>query len=52
VFANHKYASNVIEKCLVYGDADHRNLVLDRILCWPECRGQNSQVLLMMMKDM
>lgn len=21
-------------------------------MCWPECKGQNSQVLLMMMKDM
>lgn len=35
---NHKYASNVIEKCLLYGDERQKLLMFDKILQWPEMK--------------
>ncbi|KAJ8535755.1 hypothetical protein K7X08_034156 [Anisodus acutangulus] len=45
--SQHKYASNVVEKCLGYGDSAERELLIEEILA--ESEGNDS--LLTMMKD-
>ncbi|KAL1551875.1 pumilio 5-like isoform X2 [Salvia divinorum] len=45
--SQHKYASNVVEKCLEYGDTTECDCLIEEILAQPE-DGDN---LLMMMKD-
>lgn len=30
--SQHKYASNVVEKCLEHGDADERDLLIEEII--------------------
>lgn len=34
--SQHKYASNVVEKCLEHGDATERELLIDEILVQSE----------------
>jgi len=43
----HKYASNVIEKCLLYGNSVNRKKLLDEILL-----DENQTTLTTMMRDM
>lgn len=45
--SQHKYASNVVEKCLKYGDASERVLIIEEIVVQPN----NADSLLKMMKD-
>ncbi|GAB4849933.1 hypothetical protein Ancab_029233 [Ancistrocladus abbreviatus] len=45
--SQHKYASNVIEKCLKFGDTSVQELLIEEIVGQPEENGN----LLMMMKD-
>ncbi|CAI2357159.1 unnamed protein product [Caenorhabditis sp. 36 PRJEB53466] len=47
-FAQHKFASNVIEKCLSFGTADERNTIIDKVCGDPN---DPSPPLLQMMKD-
>ncbi|ULT82542.1 hypothetical protein L5515_017927 [Caenorhabditis briggsae] len=47
-FAQHKFASNVIEKCLTYGGHAERNLIIDKVCGDPN---DPSPPLLQMMKD-
>ena len=34
--SQHKYASNVVEKCLEYGDAAERESLIEEILAQPD----------------
>lgn len=34
--SQHKYASNVVEKCLEYGDSTERERLIDEILAQPD----------------
>ncbi|CAN4085053.1 unnamed protein product [Withania somnifera] len=45
--SQHKYASNVVEKCLEYGDSAARELLIEEILA----ESEGNDCLLMMMKD-
>ncbi|CAN1139532.1 Pumilio homolog 5 [Linum perenne] len=45
--SQHKYASNVVEKCLEYGDVAERDLLIEEIIRRPE----DNDGLLTMMKD-
>ncbi|OIT31906.1 pumilio -like 5 [Nicotiana attenuata] len=45
--SQHKYASNVVEKCLEYGDSAERELLIEEILADSEANDN----LLSMMKD-
>lgn len=47
-FAQHKFASNVIEKCLTFGGHAERNLIIDKVCGDPN---DPSPPLLQMMKD-
>jgi len=48
----HKFSSNVVEKCLAYGNEEQKQTVMDKILDWPSRRHTQSVVLTQMMKDM
>ncbi|GFP79211.1 pumilio homolog 5 [Phtheirospermum japonicum] len=45
--SQHKYASNVVEKCLGFGDAAEREILIEEILV----QSENNDNLLVMMKD-
>jgi len=48
----HKFSSNVVEKCLAYGNDEQKKSVMDKILDWPNKKHTQSVVLTQMMKDM
>jgi len=48
----HKFSSNVVEKCLAYGNDEQKKTVMDKILDWPTKRHTQSVILTQMMKDM
>lgn len=51
-FSNHKFASNVIEKCLCFGLPEDKKLIIDEILEGSEDEElQMSGALYLMMKD-
>ncbi|KAL2932790.1 Pumilio-like protein 5 [Bienertia sinuspersici] len=45
--SQHKFASNVVEKCIKYGNDSERNLIIEEIIA----DSDNNEALLMMMKD-
>jgi hypothetical protein len=46
--SKHKFASNVVEKCVAYGTFDDRQHIIDEIM---EVNADNSSPLIAMMKD-
>ncbi|KNA13930.1 hypothetical protein SOVF_112030 [Spinacia oleracea] len=45
--SQHKFASNVVEKCIIYGNDSERDLIIEEIIT----QSDNNESLLMMMKD-
>lgn len=50
-YSTHKFASNVVEKCLQYGDAQERRELIDKMLERPQGDRRAPCPLVLMMKD-